>query len=44
MGTRLLILIGMLVQAVALAWIGLLATTTTPYIALLPVGGLSIVV
>ena len=36
MGTRLIILIGMLAQAVALAWIGLLATTTTPYIALLP--------
>jgi len=36
MGTRLIILIGMLAQAAALAWIGLLATTATPYIALLP--------
>jgi predicted MFS family arabinose efflux permease len=36
MGIRLIILIGMLAQAVALAYIGLLATTTIPYIALLP--------
>ena len=36
MGIRPVVLTGFLVQAVALAWIGMIAATTVPYVRLLP--------